>query len=495
MSIYQKSTELITILTIILAGIITIALFKEVNGATFLNLDEVLWMRRADTFKDHLLNGNFSGLIQSSQPGIMAMWLAGPMMHLVDFFDFDVISRMIAYKETQGLDFNFVANVNDPVIYSYFREISFLFNIPFLLITFSGFLIFYSLLKKLGFNKNIALIALTFIATTPWYVYFTTPSDKGLMIFMTLSLLFLMVYGNEIRRDEALPRLYKSKKFLIISAVLAAWAVLSKLTALFFVFLVPFILIFYAWPLSKTKIRLLFKDCLIWITIFFIISAIFLPTIIFNPQEVIDFLIHPAPMILEDSYQPSSYLSRIWEYFREFVLVIPGYMSPAPAIFFGIFVVICLMLSSKKILCHSVPDTKSRSKRFANHLYKIFQKINRAIFRKLYCKFNVQSILSWIPAFAGMTKKKIKKHLTVLIIYLMFFTLMTILLSNNHDIRFLAPVFIVMDIFAAVAVYWLIEILRKKFHLEESIYTLVIFLLIMAQMVYIVGNGGVFNNS
>lgn len=450
----KKSTELITILIIILAGIITIALFKEVNGATFLNLDEMLWMRRADVFKDHLLNGNFSGLIQSSQPGITAMWLAGPMMHLVDFFDFGVISKMIAYKETQGLDFNSVVNINDPIIYSQFKEISFLFNIPFLAIIFAGLLIFYSLLKKLEFNKNIALIALTFVATTPWYVYFTTPSDKGLMIFMTLSLLFLMVYENEIRRRDGFQtRPYKSKKFLIISAVLAAWAVLSKLTALFFVFLVPFILIFYAWPLSKTKIRLLFKDCLIWITIFFIISAIFLPTIIFNPQEVVNFLIHPAPMILEDSYQPSSYLSRIWEYFREFVLVIPGYMSPAPAIFFGIFVVMICLISLPK-------------------------------------KFFLSCRLKTLKKFA-----KIKKHLIVLTTCLMFFTLMTVLLSNNHDIRFLAPVFIIMDILAAVTVYWIMEILRKKFHFKKGIYSLVTFLLIIAQMVYIVVNGGVFNSS
>ncbi|RLF02225.1 MAG: hypothetical protein DRJ64_09590, partial [Thermoprotei archaeon] len=232
-NLIQKSAELITILIIILAGIITVALFKEVNGATFLNLDEMLWMQRADTFKDHILDGNFSGLIQSSQPGIMAMWITGPMMHLVDFFDFEVISKMIAYKETQGLDFNSVVNANNPVIYNQFKEISFLFNIPFLAIIFSALLMGYCLLKKLGFNKNISLIALTFIATTPWYMYFTTPSDKGLMIFASLSLLFLMVYGNEQKYLTPLKDVRRLRLFLIISAILAAWAVLSKLTALF----------------------------------------------------------------------------------------------------------------------------------------------------------------------------------------------------------------------------------------------------------------------
>ncbi len=450
-NLLSKSTELITILVIILAGIITVALFKEVNGATFLNLDEMLWMRRADVFKDHILSGNFSGLIQSSQPGIMVLWLAGPMMHLVDFFDFEIISRMIAYKETQGLDFNSVVNVNDPIIYAQFKEISFLFNIPFLLIILTAFLTFYYLLKKLNFNKNTYLIALTFIATTPWYVYFTTPSDKGLMIFMTLSLLFLMVYGNEIRRRDGFQtHPYKSKKFLIISAVLAAWAVLSKLTALFFVFLVPFILLFYAWPLSKIKIKSLFKDCLIWITIFFVTLAIFLPTIISNPQEVIDFLIRPAPMILEDSYQPISYFSRIGEYLKEFILVIPGYMSPAPTIFFGIFAVIALASTQLKNLARKIPLTPF--------------------------------------------KKEGRKHLVVLTTYLVFFTLMVVLLSHNHDIRFLAPVFIIMDILAAAGVYWLVEILRKKFNFKESIYSLIIFLLIITQMMYIVGNGAVFNH-
>ena len=156
-----------------------------------------------------------------------------------------------------------------------------------------------------------------------------------------------------LNRDGFETRPYK--KYFIISAVLAAWAVLSKLTALFFVFLVPFILLFYAWPLSKIKFKLLFKDCLIWITIFFITLAIFLPTIISNPQEVIDFLIRPAPMILEDSYQPLSYFSRIGEYLKEFILVIPGYMSPAPAIFFGIFAVIILASTRLKSLARKIP--------------------------------------------------------------------------------------------------------------------------------------------
>ena len=475
METIPKSTELIIILAIILAGIITVALFKEVNGATFLNLDEMLWMRRADVFKDHILSGNFSGLIQSSQPGIMVMWLAGPMMHLVDFFDFEVISKMIAYKETQGLDFNSVANVNDPIIYAQFKEISFLFNLPFLAAIFSALLIGYHLLKKLGFNKNISLIALTFIVTTPWYMYFTTPSDKGLMIFITLSLLFLMVYGNNEDDYQLFPSreglgvgfsanlthpqpppkrgllILNRKKFLIISAVLAAWAVLSKLTALFFIFLVPFILLFYAWPLSKVKIKLLFKDCLIWTAIFFITLTIFLPTIIFNPREVIDFLIHPAPMILENNYQPISYFSRIGEYFKEFIMVIPGYMSPAPAIFFGIFTVIILASAILK---------------------KIARKIPLIPFEK-----------------SGI------KHLVILTTYLIFFTLMVVFLSHNHDIRFLAPVFIVMDILAATGVYWLVEIARKKFGFKENIYSLVIFLLIITQMIYIVGNGAVFNQN
>jgi len=456
-NLIQKSAELITILIIILAGIITVALFKEVNGATFLNLDEMLWIQRADTFKDHILDGNFSGLIQSSQPGIMAMWITGPMMHLVDFFDFKIISKMIVYKETQGLDFNSVVNANNPVVYNQFKEISFLFNIPFLAIIFSALLMGYCLLKKLGFNKNISLIALTFIVTTPWYMYFTTPSDKGLMIFASLSLLFLMVYGNEQKYLTPLKGVGRLRLFLIISAILAAWAVLSKLTALFFVFLVPFILLFYIWPLSKTKIKLLFKDYLIWTITFFITSIIFLPTIISNPQEVIDFLIHPAPMILEDNYQPVSYFSRIGEYFKEFIMIIPGYMSPAPTIFFGIFAAIVLAPA---------------------RLVKTARKIPLTAFRE-----------------GKGRRKRERKHLVVLTVYLIFFTLMTIFFSYNHDIRFLAPAFIIMDILAAAGVYWLVEMLRKKFIFKENIYLLVIFLLIITQMIYIVGNGAAFNQN
>ena len=458
----KKLFELIIILTIILSGLITLNIFKMSNEATFISLDEMLWMERADTYQNNILKGNFSGFIVT-QPGITVMWMAGPIIHFIDF-DFDIISEMVDYKETQGSDFNFV-NENNPELYSQFKGLSFLFNIPFLLAIFVAIIVGYYLLRKLEFNKNILFVALSLIVTTPWLMYFTTPTDKCLMVFMNLSLLFLMVYGNELSTALQKKSTY-SKKFLFISAVLGAWAALSKLTAFFFIILIPFILLFYLKPLSKEKFKIVFKDCLIWAIVFFIICSIFLPTIIFHPQEIIDYFLHTSPTTIEPDHNPLLYFHRIIEYGKSFLIYsFVGHISPVSVISFGVLTVTTLFY----FMTSRFPKIISKHKGFS--IFYLFLK-NSAENKNIV---------------------KIKKHLFVLGAHLLFFTAMVIALSENHDIRFLASAFIIIDIFAALGIYLIVEMLRKKFKFKENIYLVVAFLLIFSQIINIALGGSKFN--
>ncbi len=211
-------SELPIALLIILLGALLSCLFKTVHQITFINPDELLWMLRSNFFIEHFLNGNFSELIQSSQPGIMVMWLTGPIMYL-SCFDFGMITNLLSDLKQAGIPYN-VINSNNPIYYQPYQKLSFLFNLPLLSILFIFTLCFYASLRKLRFSKIKSLTALSFLVSSPFYfLFFTTPTDKLVTVFMTLSLFSLLIYTNN----------KKSKKFLVASAVLAALRVAHPL--------------------------------------------------------------------------------------------------------------------------------------------------------------------------------------------------------------------------------------------------------------------------
>ena len=411
---YKKVEEFIIVLFIILSGFMTTAIFKINNFFTFPNLDEMFWHYRANVFWEKMLNLDFSGLIQSSQPGITVHWFTGFMMNFINF-DFNDITRRIAEKNALGMNFNDVMNVNDYAVYSAYETISFAFNAPLFLLLVIFYISFYYLLRKLGFNKIIAFFSLLFLTTNIFITYWTTPSDKMLFIFITLSFLTFLVYVSNRN---------KAKKYLFASAILGAWAVLSKLTALF---LLPFFIlvsIFYLWPLNKEKIKLIIKDCFYWALIFVPVCVIFLPTIITNPGEVYNLFFHTG--VIESNHSAHNYFSNLSGYSEILIPAICG--SPGmPLSFLAFFI-----LKSKK---------------------------------------KYKNIFTTLP----------KKHLQAIIAYLILFIIMVILLSKNRDARFMFPAFVMMNIIAAVGLYGIIEVIKKKIKLPGYAYLAIILALIFSQ--------------
>lgn len=412
---YKKIEEFIIVLFIILSGFMTTAIFKLNNFFTFPSLDEMLWHRRSDIFWDKMLSLDFSGLIQSAQPGITVYWFTGFMMKFVNF-DFSDVSKRIAEKEVLGMNFNNVMNVNDHAVYATYETISFAFNTPLFLLLIIFYISFYYLLRKLGFNKAISFFSLLFLTTNIFITYWTTPSDKMLYIFMTLSFLTFLVYVSNRN---------KGKKYLLISAALGAWAVLSKLTALFILPFFVLISIYYLWPLNKEKIKFIIKDCFYWAMIFIFICVIFLPTIITNPNEVSELIFKTKT--IEGNHSANNYVSGFSEYFKTMTPIICG--SPGVPLFLLSY----FILRSKK---------------------------------------KYRNIFATLP----------KKHLQSIIAYIIFFIIMIILLSKNRDARFMFPVFILMNIIAATGLYGVIEILKKKIKLPSFAYFMIIIALIFSQL-------------
>ena len=433
---YQKIGEFIILLLTILSGFITTAIFKLNNFSTFPNLDEMLWYPRSRIFWDKMCEFDFSGLVQSLQPGVTVYWFTGFLMKFINF-DFGDIGRRIAEKEAEGLDFNAVINANNAATYEFYNGASFAFNAPLFLLTAIFFILLYYLLRKLKFNKVVSLLSVFFIATDYFFVFWNTPSDKMLNFFLVLSFLTFLVYVGAVKDKHtcSLKCQISKRKYLIFSAVFGAWAVLSKISAMFILPFYFFTFIFYAWPLDKQKIKSIIKDYLIWIVIFISVCIIFLPSIIVNPSEVSNLFFNSSDnSVVNQNYSGGKYYSGLQDYFT--LLVNVTFMSPAIFYFFLIF------------------------------LFFKFKKKYKYLFDSL-------------P----------KKHLKTIAAFILLFILMVTVLSSNHDTRFMSPAFMLASIFSAIGVYVFVEILRKKFKLQKNTYLIAMLVLFLSQLMMITSNG------
>ena len=418
--------EFIGVLFIIFSGFVVTALYKMVNYVTFPNLDELLWYGRSRIFWDKMLSFDFSGLIQSAQPGITVYWFTGFVMKFIDF-DFTYVGYLIREKELAGGDYNDVVNANDQVVYALFEKVSFLFNFPLFILTVIFFIAFYYLIKRIGFNRVISSFALFFLVSNIFFIYWTTPSDKMLDIFMTLSFLTFLIYLKE----------RSAGKYLIYSAIFGSWAVLSKISALF---IIPFFLFAYlycSWPIDRKKIFVIARDMTIWTAVFSMISLIFLPTIVARPAEVYNLIFTNSGNIYETRYAVDAYISRLLEYSSPMLIVFGSSMSAGIIIYLAAFA--CLA------------------------------------FRK---KFRMSLDLS--P----------RREVYLISVYVILFMVEVTVLSKNHDVRFMSPVLVMMNVLVGVAFFNVIEVLRKKLNLGTLYYYhTAMAVLILSQIIAIVSTG------
>lgn len=428
----KKIEDIVIILTIILAGVLFLAYFKIKHSMTFINLDELLWMYRSRFFMDNIFKFDFSNLIQSSQPGIMVMWLAGPFMKIIDY-DFNSIYKFIENLGNSGIPYNII-NESNPQLYSNYKEISFLFNFPMLGIIFAFIFSLYCLLKKLGLTKSAIIFSLLLMVTTPYYIYFTTPTDKFVGIFSTLSLLSLLIYASEKGK----------RKFMLLSAVLCSWAVLTKFSALFLVPFSFFVLAFYKLSVVtrhgtflQTKkqtlkfpnnIENVIKDYLLWLFVFSTTSVIFLPTIITDPLSILNFFSKESSQRIIAA-NPAGY--DIFLNFR----IISAYLSDSFVLSFNLFVIVI----------------------FIAFLCLIIQRIkNRMI---------------------------VKKEILIFAAYFFTFFIFVTLFSKTYSFRYLVPALIIFQITTGVGMYEFANIIseRAKFLKKNEVYFWIIALILVSQ--------------
>ena len=197
--------------------------------------DEYLWVSRSRQFINALVRHDWQDTLISGHPGITTMLLVGNSQKFLPYL-FGVIKNNFKYP--------------------------FYAKFPIALVTSLGCVLIYFLIRKI-FNNQIAVISSLFIAVDPFYLAHSRVAhiDALLTTFMTISVLFLIIYFN-----------HSKKKYLFLSAVFAGLSFLTKLPSLF---LAPFTIILLFWENKRHKKTI--SDFLKELALFFSISlAIFI---------------------------------------------------------------------------------------------------------------------------------------------------------------------------------------------------------------------------
>ena len=300
------------------------------------------------------------------------------------------------------------------------------FNIPIIISIIIFYFLLYFVLRKLNFNRTITFFVLMIYSVNTAYIYNSTPVDKLSAMSLVLSLLFLIIYVN---------KKYEINKYLLLSSFFAAFGVLTKFSVLILVPFSFFILIYYS-SLCPTKYIGAIKKYILYIIYFIFSIIIIFPGFLFFPTESINKIRNTGNSVLVAGFnEPEvtySYVEKIITYSKFFL---NSWTNP---LVFGLiiifFILFFLRLAKKEI----VKDN---------------------IFNNLYYK-NIYTLLLFC------------------VIYFFYVPLFT----NFIYYRYMMPIFLILDIMAAVALYYVILICNKKFLKSRSIKgltlaTLVIFYL------------------
>lgn len=189
---------------LVMSLIILLSLYRL--GTDMFNEDAHLWLDRSVSFTRALIKGDLQGTFQDPKPGVPVMFLTGTSV--------EGLLRLYEYK------FGF-----RPLFYTYdtFHYINFAAKFPLVALNIAFLVSMYLMVKKL-FDENVGLLATGILGFQPFYLANSRflHVDSTLTIFMNLSFL-LYVYGFQT----------KAKKWIILSAVAAGLALLTKTQALF----------------------------------------------------------------------------------------------------------------------------------------------------------------------------------------------------------------------------------------------------------------------
>lgn len=294
-------------------------------------------------------------------------------------------------------------------IYSYHLA----FNVPIILVLIFFFFSFHYILRKLGFEKILSFFILVLFSVNLFYVLDSTPVDKFSAISILLSLSLLLVYVNGK---------FNSKKYLILSSFFAGFGVLSKLSALILVPFSLFILLYFS-SLNSNGRGGSIKDFVLYLLVFFLSLFIIFPGFIIDPIGSVNAIIGASNSVLVSGFgetaQVYSFYDKISFYLGFFAV---GSFTPMATGFLLFFII----FSAKRILWKGLKSDFSEENLFYKNILTLF------IFGLVY-----------------------------------FFY--AIFLTNFLFYRYMLPLFLILDVGAAMGFYEIILRYRSRCKVFENI--------------------------
>lgn len=233
---------------------------RVANLGVFLTADEKNWIGRSYEFVRAFKDVRLNDMLQTTHPGVTALWLIGVSVTLKMFishipFSFQTLPSFIYAAQ---LPIALVNSLAVPVIYLFLRVL----HPP----------------KQWGWiqQRAIPLLAAAFIALDPFLIGYSRVAHVDALLG---SFLFLAVLATIIYVQQGY-----SRKWLVASAVLSALAILTKAPA---VFMIPFFwLSVYVWGeiLSRQLFLARLRDFIIWLSVVGILFVVIWPVFIGVPD-------------------------------------------------------------------------------------------------------------------------------------------------------------------------------------------------------------------
>ncbi len=235
--------------------LVVAAIPRLIDLGVFLTADEKNWMGRSYEFIRAFKDWRFNDMLQTTHPGVTTMWVAGAaitakMMLSHIPFSFNNLVHFVAAAQLPIALLNTLAV---PALYVLLRLL-------------------------LPDRRNLALIASLFMALDPFLIGYSrvVHVDALLASFLILAALAVLLYVER----------YYSRRWLVISALLAGLAILTKAPG---VFIIPFFilavfikekLLLFGKPVLIARLR----DFTMWLTLIVILFLLAWPALLWVPN-------------------------------------------------------------------------------------------------------------------------------------------------------------------------------------------------------------------
>ncbi|MEX1112101.1 MAG: glycosyltransferase family 39 protein [Candidatus Andersenbacteria bacterium] len=239
---------------IVLGLLLIAAIPRLLDLGAFLTADEKNWMTRSYEFIRAFQDGRYNDMLQTTHPGVTTLWMSGIAI--------TVKAALSGISFSQEHIIHFVKAAQFPIA----------------LVNTLAVPAIYILLRRLLVPQVVAGLAGIFIALNPFLIGYSRVAhvDALLASFLVLAALAVIIYARE----------QYSRTWLVISAALAAAAILTKIPA---IFIIPFwVLVVLVYEgknvLSRSMLVARGKDLGIWLGVIALLIVVTWPALVFVPN-------------------------------------------------------------------------------------------------------------------------------------------------------------------------------------------------------------------